>query len=161
MIPFVSVVCHSRRCWKASKSDLEKEVIETAAKTTHCFVILILLLMVGLLGNTLAGEVMKLGENDSGKTLEMRVGDELEIGLPGNPTTGYIWEVCLLDSNLLSQGKGDFFANDKAIGAGGMEIIKLHAIAEGKTDVKLVYDRPFELDNPPLKTFAVTITIRK
>jgi predicted secreted protein len=49
--------------------------------------------MLGITGNTLAGVAMKLSENDSGKTVEILVGDELEVELPGNPTTGYVWEV--------------------------------------------------------------------
>ncbi|MEQ1558122.1 MAG: protease inhibitor I42 family protein [Methyloglobulus sp.] len=49
----------------------------------------------------LAGEVMKLTENDSGKTIELKVGDDLEVVLAGNPTTGYVWEVSSLDSTIL------------------------------------------------------------
>ena len=110
---------------------------------------------------TLAGESMKLSENDSGKKVEIGVGEELEVILPGKPTTGYIWEVSSLDSNVLRPGKADFFADNKAIGAGGMEIIKFHAIAAGKSVVKLIFHRSFERDIPPLKTFEVTVIIKK
>ena len=104
---------------------------------------------------------MKLSENDSGKTVEIGVGEELEVILPGMPTTGYIWEVSSLNSNVLRPGKADFFANDKAIGAGGMEIIKFHAIAAGESKVKLIFHRSFEPNMPPLKTFEVTVIIKK
>ena len=70
------------------------------------------------------GESMKLTENDSGKTIEVRVDDELEVILPGNPTTGYVWEVSSLDSSILRLNKSEFLASDKAIGSGGMEIDK-------------------------------------
>ena len=117
--------------------------------------------MLGCAGNTLAGEPMKLSENDSGKTVEICVGDELEVVLPGNPTTGYVWEVSSLDSHVLRLEKADFFADDKAIGAGGMEIIKFHAIAAGTSPLKLIFHRTFEQNIPPLKTFEVTVLIKQ
>jgi len=130
------------------------KIIQTCA-------ILIFALSLTNAGNTLAGESMKLSENDSGKTVEIGVGEELEVILPGKPTTGYLWEVSSLDSNVLRPGKADFFANDKAIGAGGMEIIKFHAIAAGESKVKLIFHRSFEPNMPPLKTFEVTVIIKK
>jgi predicted secreted protein len=114
-----------------------------------------------MLGNTLAGESMKLSENDTGKTVEVLIGDELEVILPGNPTTGYVWELSSLDSNNLRPDKADFIANDKALGSGGMEIIKFHAIAAGTSVVRLIFHRPFEQNMPPLKTFEVTVIIKK
>ena len=111
--------------------------------------------------NTLAGESMKVYENDSGKTVEICVSDELEVVLPGKPTTGYVWEVSSLDTHVLSQGEANFIASDKAIGAGGMEIIKFHAIAAGTSVVKLIFHRPFEQNMPPLKAFEVTVIIKK
>jgi inhibitor of cysteine peptidase len=113
------------------------------------------------LGNTLAGESMKLSENDSGRTVEILIDDELEVTLPANPTTGYVWEVSSLDSTVLRVDKSDFFAGDKAIGSGGLEVIKFQVIAVGKSIVRLIFHRPFEKNMPPLKTFEVTVNIRK
>jgi predicted secreted protein len=124
-------------------------------------VVLFIALLFGNAGNSLAGEPMKLHENDSGKIVEILVGDDLEVVLPGNPTTGYVWEVSSLDSTVLKLDKSDFVANDKAVGSGGMEIIKLHAIAEGTSVVRLIFHRPFERNVPPLKTFSVTVIIKK
>lgn len=122
---------------------------------------LIFVLMLSHMDNTSAGETMKLSENDTGKTVEISVGDELEIAVPGNPTTGYVWEVSSHDANVLKLTNAGFYADDMAIGAGGVEIIKFHAIAEGKSELKLIFHRPFEHNMPPLKTFEATISIRK
>lgn len=103
---------------------------------------------------------MRLNENDSNKTVEIVVGDKVEIILPANPTTGYVWEVSSIDSSILQPNKADFIANDPAIGAGGLEIIKFHALAVGKSELKLIFHRPFEQDTPPLKTFDVTVIIK-
>jgi inhibitor of cysteine peptidase len=125
---------------------------------------LAVLFFVLILGNTnvlLAANTMKSKENDSGKTVEIVVGDELEIVLPRNPTTGYVWEVSSLDSSILKLDSSDFVPNTKAIGSGGLEVIRLHAIAEGSSEVRLIYHRTFERNVPPLKTFSATVTIRK
>jgi len=148
---------HSDRFWHSFQLSLDKVANFGNTKIIQTCAIIIFAL---ILGNTLAGESMRLSENDSGKTVEILVGDELEVQLPGNPATGYVWEVSSLDSNALSPGKTDFIANDDAIGAGGMEIIKFHAIAAGTSVVRLIFHRPFEHNIPPLKTFEVTVSIK-
>jgi inhibitor of cysteine peptidase len=140
---------------------MDRVAIYNNTKMLQICGIIIFALLLGNVGNTLAGETMKLSENDSGKTVEMLVGDELEVMLPGKPSTGYIWEVSSLNSNDLRLGKTDFFAHNKAIGAGGSEVIRFHAIAEGESEVKLKFHRSFEPNIPPLKTFEVTVIIKK
>jgi len=78
--------------------------------------------MLGNGGNSLAGETMKVREIDSGKTVEILIGDELEVILPGNPTTVYIWKVNSVDSTVLKLDKSDFIASDKAIGSGAWKL---------------------------------------
>lgn len=104
---------------------------------------------------------MKLTENDSGKTVEMWVGDEVEIILPANPTTGYLWEVSSPDTDILKLDKESFVADTPAIGAEGLETLKFHALATGKSELKLIFHRPFEQNTPPLETFAITAIIKK
>jgi predicted secreted protein len=101
---------------------------------------LFFVLLPGFMNILLADEVMKLTENDAGKTVELHVGDDLEIILPGNPTTVYVWEPSSLNSTVLKLDKTDFIAGDKAIGSDseGMDIIKLHAIDEGKSEVSFI-----------------------
>ena len=149
---------YADRFWLLIKSGLAKVANDGNTKIIKTCAIIIFALM---LGNALAGESMKLSENDSGKTVEIHVGDELEVILPGNPTTGYVWEVSSLDSTVMRLDKSDFFASDKAIGSGGMGIIKFHAIATGTSPLKLIFHRPFEQNMAPLKTFEVTIIIKK
>jgi predicted secreted protein len=117
--------------------------------------------MLGNPENLFASEIMKLTESDSGKTVELHVGDDLEIVLPGNPTTGYVWEASSLDSAVLRLDKSDFIAGDKAIGSGGMEVFKLNAIGEGRGELRLIYHRPFEKNKPPLNTFEINLIIKK
>jgi inhibitor of cysteine peptidase len=112
-------------------------------------------------GNILAAESMKLSENDSGKTVEIKCGNQLEVELPGNPTTGYVWEVSSLNSNVMRLDKTDFIANEKTIGSGGFEVMKFQAIAAGTSVLNLKFLRSFEHNIPPIKTFRVTVIIKK
>jgi len=107
----------------------------------------------------LAGEVMNLTESDSGKTVELKVGDELEIALSANPTTGYTWDVSMVDSAVLKLDKSDFLAGDSIVGSGGTTVMKFHAIAPGTSGVKLIYHRPFEHNKPPIKVFLINTLI--
>ena len=143
------------------KLNLDKVAGYINTKGTQTGAIIFFALMLGNVDNTLAGQAMKLNENDSGKTVEIGVGDELHVILPGNPTTGYAWELIPLDLNVLSRVKTEFFANNKMMGSGGVEVITLHAFAADKSEVKLIYHRSFEYNVAPLKTFEVTVIIKK
>jgi predicted secreted protein len=121
----------------------------------------LMLAFVVITTNPPAGESIKLNENDSGKTVEILVGDEVEIILPGNPATGYVWDLMLLDMNILRPDKAKIFSINKAIGSGNVEEIKFHAIAAGESPVKLIFHRPVEHKVPPLITFAVNVVVKK
>ena len=155
---------NSDRFWQFFKFSPDKGAKFGNIKVIQIPAIIFFGLMLGVFGNTentLVGVSMKLNEKDSGKTVEMLVGDELEVVLPGNPTTGYAWELILLDSNILKPEKTEFFANNKTMGSGGVEIIKFHAIAAGKSELKLIFHRSFEPNVPPLKTFETTVIVKK
>lgn len=104
--------------------------------------------------------MMTLNENDSGKTVEIRIGDELDIILEAKPTTGYVWEVIAINSTVLKLSSSNFVVNDNAIGASGMETIKFQALTEGQTELNLHFHRSFESNKLPLKTFALTVIIK-
>ena len=46
-----------------------------------------------------ATNVVALTVSDNGKTVAVQVGQQVEIKLKGNPTTGYVWSVAGLISN--------------------------------------------------------------
>jgi predicted secreted protein len=121
----------------------------------------LMLAIVVITSNPPVGESIKLNENDSGKTVEIFVGDDVEVILPGNSTTGYVWDLMLLDMDILRPEKAKVFSINKAMGSGNVEDIKFHAIAAGESPVKLIFHRPFEHKVPPLITFAVNVVVKK
>ena len=103
----------------------------------------------------------QLSEADAGKTVELRPGKQLNIVLNGNPTTGYQWELASVNELVLkSLGQPTYKASSQALGAGGMFEFMFQAAASGKSDLQLVYRRPFEKDTAPLKTYQVSVVVR-
>jgi len=63
---------------------------------------------------------LELSEPDNGSNFTIFLGEELTIRLPGNPTTGYLWEVASNDSAVLKEkGEAVFVADSDRFGAGG------------------------------------------
>lgn len=103
-----------------------------------------------------------LSEKDTSKTVELQTGDELEVLLKGNPTTGYRWEVVRVDAAILKLvGKPEFNPYSGVPGAGGTISVRLKAVAAGQTALELVYHRSFEKNTLPTKTFKVTVIVKR
>jgi inhibitor of cysteine peptidase len=104
---------------------------------------------------------LRLGEEDAGSTVELRVGDTMEVVLDGNPTTGFQWETAAMDASVLKQlGEPGFEPYTNLMGSGGTFTFRFGAVASGQTLLKLVYHRPWEKDVPSEKTFEVTVTVQ-
>src|SRR5512136_2840567 len=103
-----------------------------------------------------AANVTKLTAKDAGSTVNIRVGNTLEIALEGNPTTGYTWEIAPDSGILLSQqGEAEFKSGSSALGSGGIVTLRFKAIQQGKTKLKLIYHRTFEPSVAPLQSYEI------
>ena len=89
--------------------------------------------------------------------MQVTAGGTVVVELPGNPTTGYIWQVTANDESILLPTGYEFTPDSDATGAGGVEKFTFHAMAPGTVDLALAYSRPWETDTPPDETFAVTV----
>ncbi|MCF8142608.1 MAG: protease inhibitor I42 family protein [Deltaproteobacteria bacterium] len=104
---------------------------------------------------------VKLAEKDLGRTVELGIGETLEVELRGNPTTGYVWDIASLDMKILKQiGETEFTPDRKGRGVGGKVIMRFKAQGAGETLLKLIYHRRFEKERPPTKTFEATIIVK-
>jgi predicted secreted protein len=124
--------------------------------------------LAGLVGLSLAACAprvrgpVKVVERDSGSMVDLRVGDQVEIVLDTNPTTGYVWEVASLDITVVRQvGDARFAPDSEAIGAGGTLTLVFEAIVPGEQVLSLIYHRTFEQDVPPARTFALDVLVRE
>jgi len=103
---------------------------------------------------------VKLTDADNNKSVQLAVGQRIEIRLPANPTTGYSW---LLQGfpGCLELANFSYASERKSIpGAGGTQTVEFLAASPGEGDLKIVYRRPWEKsDVPAAKTFSVKVTV--
>ena len=111
-----------------------------------------------------AASTLKLGQTDDGKTFTVKVGDTIQVVIPGNPTTGYEWTAVLADKDaaLIQQlGEPQYAADnadDNLVGSGGVFTLTFKAVAKGQATLKLAYARSFE-SVQPVQTFTATVNV--
>ena len=104
---------------------------------------------------------------DHDKTVNLIIGETVDLHLESNPTTGYSWNSLQLpDGKVVKQthhayrGPAETNQTHMLVGAGGVEHWKFLAVAEGKTALDLVYRRgwedPQETDQKLSIRFVVT-----
>jgi inhibitor of cysteine peptidase len=105
---------------------------------------------------------VQLTDLDNGKDVSLAVGGQLIITLPGNPTTGFNWELSPLEGNILSLvGEPQFVSdNSDALGSGGKMTFTFDAKKAGSTALVLIYHRPWETDVEPLQTFTINVSVK-
>ena len=105
------------------------------------------------------GGTVVAGEDMSGSEVSVKKGENVEIKLNGNASTGYSWVVKELDESILqSNGDPDYKADSSLVGSGGTYTYSFKAIETGTTTLKMVYLRTFE-NNPPAREFELKITV--
>ncbi len=100
-----------------------------------------------------------VGEEDDGDHVPLGVGEKLMVALPGNPTTGYEWEVDE-EARFLARVDGVAYrASSDLVGAGGTFYFRYSAEESGEGRLAFGYRRSWEA-LPAEKSFAITVTVR-
>jgi inhibitor of cysteine peptidase len=122
--------------------------------------LLVILCMCGCASSSSHQKIIKLNDVDDGRVVEIVNGDEFELSLISNPTTGYDWTVSEYDPAILKQmGELEYKPETELIGASGISKLKFKAIAQGKSKLKLIYHRTWEKNVPPAKTFQLSVVV--
>jgi inhibitor of cysteine peptidase len=103
-----------------------------------------------------------LNADDSGRTLRLIAGQEVLIGLPGNPGTGYGWTAEFAPALLEQIGREEFSRNDapdRMVGIGGVFTWRFRARAGGTGTVRFFYARPWEKGVPPAQIVEYRIVV--
>lgn len=98
--------------------------------------------------------------SDNGKTITVHVGDEIDIALDSNPTTGFDWAIDKSNDSLLTLKQTNYQASSNLIGSGGTDTFKFVAKSAGTVNLQLKYWRSFEGDRSISRRYAVTIQIQ-
>jgi len=101
-----------------------------------------------------------LGLEDDGTRVALRSGDEIEITLAGNATTGFSWELVEFDPAVITPlGEPVYEESGPDVAGGGGEWTwTLVAQESGECEVQFVYHRTWE-DEPPEETFSFTASV--
>ena len=95
---------------------------------------------------------------DSGQSIGISANQQFVIALGSNPTTGYSWQESYDDTMLElveKTYKPGEAAEQGVVGAGGVEYFRFKALKAGKTEINMVYKRPWEKEAIEQKTFTV------
>lgn len=103
-------------------------------------------------------------EADSGKNISLKNGDTFYLKLKENPTTGYSWELNL--SQGLTNVSNNYYSPEASkdnqqplVGAGGVHIWEIKAVAAGSQQVKGMYKRPWENITGTEETFTLNVEV--
>ncbi|MFC1996716.1 protease inhibitor I42 family protein [Chloroflexota bacterium] len=107
-------------------------------------------------------KIVIVDENMDSEFVELFVNDQIEIRLPGNPTTGYDWILLGVDYTILEKlGELEYQSEGDTVGGGGHYTLKLRAVAPGQTLVELAYRRSFESEDiPSADEFKILVRVK-
>jgi len=102
-------------------------------------------------------------DDNNGKQITVQTGDIVTVTLVSNPTTGYSWQVMLIDNSILIQDGGPEYKEspdaEGLVGTGGTETFRFKAIRAGETSLELGYMRPWE-SVQPIETFTIKVVVQ-
>ncbi|MBN1877719.1 MAG: PKD domain-containing protein [Anaerolineae bacterium] len=104
--------------------------------------------------------VLELTAMDAGREVNAQVGQIVALTLPANPSTGFSWSFVAPDETRLTPVDRHFQPESDRIGAPGTETIRLRVKGEGRVKISLEYRRPWQQEQAPARTFAVTLNIQ-
>ena len=85
--------------------------------------------------------------------IKVKVGQEFNITLESNPTTGYQWQLAKeLDRSIVELVRSEYRPSESGLlGAGGTEVWTFKAVKGGTAEISFEYVRSWETDVPPIK----------
>lgn len=112
------------------------------------------------LGACAKPQVIQKDQKDDGSTVTMRKGDQLDIALEGNPSTGFSWVMAEADTTIIAQeGEMQFLPSSDAAGAPGSETLHFGALGRGKTTLRLEYRNPGETNAGPARVYTLRVAV--
>lgn len=124
-----------------------------------CFLLTSTLVMAGCAGKTATSQIKQYTEATT--SIQAAAGEQFEIDLESNPTTGYSWEKNeLYDKGMLEMTQSKYSPSlPQKIGSGGVQQYIFKALKAGSTQIKMVYKRSWESTTSD-KTLTFNVTIK-
>jgi inhibitor of cysteine peptidase len=104
--------------------------------------------------------MITLDENSDGRQIELSKGQELEVVLPANPTTGFRWRLeTSAEPALAAQGDSYAAPGAAASGRAGTHRWRFRAENAGRGTISLALRRPWETKGAADRTFQVEVHV--
>jgi len=104
--------------------------------------------------------VITLDQNNSGQTLDLPVGQVLELRLAENPTTGYRWAFVENGAPVCVVVNDHFDAPAGPPGRGGEHTWQIKGAAPGECNIALQYRRGFQSE-AAAQSFRLHVNVRQ
>jgi inhibitor of cysteine peptidase len=104
--------------------------------------------------------MLTLSEKDDGRSVNLKIGDDLEVTLPENATTGYRWAVDHIDGSVVDLGSTQpHYPSGGAVGSGGRVTFVFRGDKPGTGAIALKQWRPWEGDSSVVGRFRVEVRV--
>jgi inhibitor of cysteine peptidase len=104
--------------------------------------------------------MIALGEDATGRTIDVQVGQVVEVRLAENRSTGFQWRLVGDPGRACRVVDGGFEpAPGGMLGRGGTHAWRITASGTGECSLALAYARPWEASAAPARTFALHLRI--
>jgi predicted secreted protein len=111
---------------------------------------------------TVVPSTVYINENNNGQTIYLRVGQNLQLTLMTNPSTGYGWSYVTKPNPYVLQQTNHYLVPTGTLpGSPSTEYWIYKAVGAGSTAISLKYWRSWETGVPPLKTYGVKVVVVK
>jgi inhibitor of cysteine peptidase len=102
--------------------------------------------------------VVDMDGNNTTESISLKLGEELNISLESNPTTGYMWNATFDQSKIEQVNYNYEPASPGLTGSGGIETFTFKAVASGETELVMRYKRAWEEEAIKERIYQITIT---
>jgi inhibitor of cysteine peptidase len=104
-------------------------------------------------------QTVAINQSSSGSTVSLHQNQIMIVTLPGNGTTGYVWDVVPGSESVLTQQGSEYVPDSNNAGSGGVYNFTFKAAVPGTATLNLNYHRPFETGVAPLQSFQITVSV--
>jgi inhibitor of cysteine peptidase len=139
-----------------------KPLSQVGQRRTQRRRLFVLAMMMSILAWLLTGctKTPSLSETDNGKTIQVHVGEEIDLALTSNASTGFAWTIEKSNNALLTLKHSDYRGSSNVPGSSGTQTFTFMAKSPGTVTLQLKYWRSFEGDKSIEQRFAVVIQIQ-
>jgi len=111
-------------------------------------------------GGGVEPHLVAITADDAGTTVEVVVGDHVQVELESNPSTGYAWVNETRETPaLIAVCEPEVIETTERVGAPGVMQCMFEAREPGEAVIELAYRRPWEEGAEPERVFTVTVRV--